>query len=102
METERITLSSENGPIESVARGTAARHLTQLRQPRVRLKVTERQVRRMCSASANRVMLLWFSLDIRGRPSNRKLAARLRRSKVLYSRGSAAMRLRAHAGRRTT
>src|SRR5260370_16921750 len=74
METERITLSQRERVRLKVLHAVQQRHLTQV-EAAARLKVTDRQVRRM-------LLRIREQGDgglvhgLRGRPSNRKLAAR--------------------------
>src|SRR5580658_3201331 len=75
METERITLSQPERDRLKVLHEVQQKHLTQVAAA-ARLKVTDRQVRRMLLGLRERGD---HSLvhGLRGRPSNRKLAARL-------------------------
>ncbi len=74
METERIALSQRERDRWKVLHEVQQKHLTQV-EAAVRLKVTDRQVRRMLLRLRERGD---HSLvhGLRGRPSNRKLAAR--------------------------
>ena len=75
METERITLSQPERDRRKVLHEVQQKHLTQVAAA-ARLKVTDRQVRRMLLGLRERGD---HSLvhGLRRRPSNRKLAARL-------------------------
>jgi transposase len=75
METERIALSQRERDRLKVLHEVKQKHLTQV-EAAARLKVTDRQVRRMLLRLGERGD---HSLvhGLRGRPSNRKLAARL-------------------------
>ena len=75
METERIALSQRERERLRVLHEVKQKHLTQV-EAAARLKVTDRQVRRMLLRLRDRGD---HSLvhGLRGRPSNRKLAARL-------------------------
>ena len=75
METERITLSQRGRDRLKVLHEVQQRHLTQV-EAAARLKVTDRQVRRMplrIREHGDGALVH----GLRGRPSNRKLAARL-------------------------
>src|SRR5258706_11849667 len=75
METERITLSQRGRDRLKVLHEVQQRHLTQV-EAAARLKVTDRQVRRMLLRIREHGDGALVH-GLRGRPSNRKLAARL-------------------------
>jgi transposase len=75
METERITLSQRERDRLKVLREVKQKHLSQVAAA-ARLKVTDRQVRRMLLRIRERGDAALVH-GLRGRPSNRKLAARL-------------------------
>jgi transposase len=75
METERITLSHRERDRLKVLHEVKQKHLSQVAAA-VRLKVTDRQVRRMLLRIRERGDGALVH-GLRGRPSNRKLAARL-------------------------
>src|SRR5260221_8969547 len=74
METERITLSQRERDRLKVLHEVQQRHLTQV-EAAARLKVTDRQVRRMLLRIREQGDAALVH-GLRGRPSNRKLAAR--------------------------
>jgi predicted DNA-binding protein (UPF0251 family) len=74
METERITLSQRERDRLKVLHEVRQRHLTQV-EAAARLKVTDRQVRRMLLRIREHGDAALVH-GLRGRPSNRKLAAR--------------------------
>src|SRR5258708_4551580 len=74
METERITLSQRERDRLKVLHEVQQRHLTQVAAA-ARLKVTDRQVRRMLLRIREQGDAALVH-GLRGRPSNRKLAAR--------------------------
>ena len=74
METERIALSQRERDRLRVLHEVQQRHLTQVAAA-ARLKVTDRQVRRMLLRIREHVDAALVH-GLRGRPSNRKLAAR--------------------------
>ena len=75
METERITLSQRERDRLKVLHEVKQKHLSQVAAA-ARLKVTDRQVRRMLLRIRERGDAALVH-GLRGRPSNRKLAARL-------------------------
>jgi predicted ArsR family transcriptional regulator len=75
METERITLSQPERDRLKVLHEVQQKHLTQVAAA-ARLKVTDRQVRRMLLGLRERGDRSLVH-GLRGRPSNRKLTARL-------------------------
>src|SRR5258708_7201735 len=75
METERITLSQRERDRLKVLHEVQQKHLSQVAAA-ARLKVTDRQVRRMLLRIRERGDAALVH-GLRGRPSNRKLAARL-------------------------
>jgi transposase len=75
METERITLSQRERDRLKVLHEVKQKHLSQVPAAE-RLKVTDRQVRRMLLRTRERGDRA-LAHGLRGRPSNRKLAARL-------------------------
>jgi predicted ArsR family transcriptional regulator len=75
MEAERIALSQRERDRLKVLHEVKQKHLTQLAAAK-RLKVTDRQVRRMLLRLRERGDRS-LAHGLRGRPSNRKLAARL-------------------------
>src|ERR1700747_2782251 len=74
METERITLSQRERDRLKVLHEVQQRHLTQV-EAAARLKVTDRQVRRMLLRIREHGDAALVH-GLRGRPSNRKLTAR--------------------------
>ena len=75
METERITLSQRERDRLKVLHEVKQKHLSQVAAA-ARLKVSDRQVRRMLLRLRERGDSSLIH-GLRGRPSNRKLAARL-------------------------
>src|SRR5438445_6116275 len=78
METERIALSQRERDRLKVLHEVKQKHLTQVAAAK-RLKVTDRQVRRMLLRIRERGDGALVH-GLRGQPSNRKLAARFERS----------------------
>ncbi len=95
METERITLSQRERDRLRVLHEVKQKHLTQV-EAAARL-ATDRQVRRMllCIREHGDAALVH---GLRGRPSNRKLAARFEEKVLIAGQRYADW---AHAGRRT-
>ncbi len=96
METERITLSQRERDRLKVLHEVKQKHLAQVAAAQ-RLKVTDRQVRRMLLRIRERGDSALVH-GLRGRPSNRKLAARFEQK--IGAPAPALCRFRTHAGRR--
>ncbi len=98
METERIALSQRERDRLKVLHDVQQKHLTQVAAAQ-RLKVSDRHVRRMLIRLRERGDHSLIH-GLRGRPSNRKLAARFEQ-KILARLRPALCGFRSHAGRRT-